>query len=92
MPGVLIIESMAQVGGVLAVKETGGIEDEVIFFININNAKFRKPVVPGDQLRIVAELIYLRRKICKLKAKAYVDGKVVCEAELSSMLVKKDGK
>lgn len=92
MPGVLIIESMAQVGGVLAARESGGFQDHVIFFMSINNAKFRKPVVPGDQLRIVADLLYLRRKICKLNAKAYVDGKVVAEAELCSMLVKKEGK
>jgi len=91
MPGVLIIEAMAQVGGVLAVKETGGIGNNVLYFINIDKAKFRKPVVPGDQLRIVADLLYLRRNICKIKARAYVAGNVVCQAEFSSMIVPKDG-
>lgn len=90
MPGVLVIEAMAQAGGVLAAMEAGGIDDHVIFFISIDKAKFRRPVVPGDQIRLEAELIYLRRKICKLQAKAYVDGKVVAEAILSSMLVKKE--
>jgi len=91
MPGVLVIEAMAQVGGVMAAQEAGGVQDEVIFFISIDKAKFRKPVVPGDQLRMEAELILLRRKICKLRAKAYVDDTVVAEAELCSMMVKKDG-
>ncbi|PIE91511.1 MAG: 3-hydroxyacyl-[acyl-carrier-protein] dehydratase FabZ [Acidobacteria bacterium] len=87
MPGVLVIEAMAQLGGVLAAREVGGIEDGVIFFMSIEKAKFRKPVVPGDQLRLVAELLYLRRNVCKLKTKAYVDDQVVCEAILCSMLV-----
>ena len=86
MPGVLIIESMAQVGGVLAFKSTKGTEGQLVFFLGIDKAKFRKPVYPGDQLRIEVEVIQERPPFWKLKGMAYVDGKLAAEAELKAML------
>ncbi|MBI3802828.1 MAG: 3-hydroxyacyl-ACP dehydratase FabZ [Nitrospirae bacterium] len=86
MPGVLIIESMAQVGGVLAFKSAKGSEGQLVFFLGIDKAKFRKPVYPGDQLRIEVEVIQERPPFWKLKGMAYVDGKLAAEAELKAML------
>jgi 3-hydroxyacyl-[acyl-carrier-protein] dehydratase len=85
MPGVLIIEAMAQVGGILAYlasdEETRG---KLCYFVSIDNAKFRRPVVPGDQLRLELEAISNRRGIWCFSGKAYVDGKLVTEAELKA--------
>lgn len=92
MPGVLIVEAMAQTGGVLICQEFENIEDYVIFFMTINNVKFRRPVVPGDQVRMEIEVLHFKRNICRLKGSAYVDGKLCASAEFSSMLVKKDEK
>lgn len=86
MPGVLIIESMAQVGGVLAFKSTQGNEGQLVFFLGIDKAKFRKPVYPGDQLRIEVEVIQERPPFWRLKGMAYVDGKLAAEAEFKAML------
>ncbi len=90
MPGVLIVEAMAQTGGVLIMQEFDNVEDYVIFFMTVDKVKFRKPVVPGDQLRMQCEVTYFRRKICKIKGEAYVDGQLVASAEFSSMLIKRD--
>ncbi len=90
MPGVLIIEAMAQTGGVLIMQEFENIEDYVIFFMTIDKVKFRRPVVPGDQIRMEIDVMMFRRKIAKLKAQAFVDGSLVASAEFTSMLVKKD--
>lgn len=81
MPGVLIIEAMAQVGGVAAlnVKENLG---KLAYFLSINNAKFRKPVVPGDQLVIESELVKQKMGVIQVHAVARVDGEVVTEADL----------
>jgi beta-hydroxyacyl-ACP dehydratase FabZ len=86
MPGVLIIESMAQIGGVLAFKSAKGSEGQLVFFIGIDRAKFRKPVYPGDQLRIEVEVLQERPPYWRLKGMAYVDGKLAAEAELKAML------
>jgi beta-hydroxyacyl-ACP dehydratase FabZ len=83
MPGVLMVEAMAQVGGVLVYKS--GNQDGIVYFMSIEKAKFRKPVVPGDQLRMEVDIIQSRGKIFKCKGKATVDGKVVCEAEFMAM-------
>ncbi len=83
MPGVLIVEAMAQVGGILAFKsEPGKTEDKVVYFMGIDGARFRKPVVPGDQLRLVLEVIKQRRSIWSFKGKAFVEDNLVAEAEL----------
>ncbi len=90
MPGVLIIESMAQVGGILAYKSANGKEGQLVYFLGIDKAKFRKPVLPGDQLRIEVEVLRQRPPYWKLKGMAYVGEQLVAEAELKAMLEKKD--
>ena len=91
MPGVLILEAMAQIGGILAIKSTASLEgkEKIALFLGIEKAKFRKPVVPGDQLRFEIEVIHERMPIWKVSAKAFVDGKVVCESELTAMVTEK---
>lgn len=86
MPGVLIIEAMAQVGGVLAFKsaEEGGAK--VVYFMGIDKAKFRKPVRPGDQIRFVVDVLRARHPYWKMRGEAYVDETLVCEAELMAMI------
>jgi len=93
MPGVLIIEAMAQVGGVLAFR-SGGDKESLVYFVGIDKAKFRKPVVPGDQLRIEVSVLQHRSTVWRLRAEAYVEDARVCEAELMAALVerKRDGK
>ncbi len=87
MPGVLIIEAMAQTGGVLVFKTLPDREKKLVFFAAIKNARFRKPVVPGDQLRIEMLLTHVRRSLGKLKGEAYVDTQLVAEAEIMFSLV-----
>ena len=93
MPGVLLLEAMAQTGGVLAMRsaEAAGmdIKQKVIYFMTIDKAKFRKPVIPGDQIRFELDLLKSRSKIMGFKAKALVDGAMVAEAELMAMIVDK---
>jgi beta-hydroxyacyl-ACP dehydratase FabZ len=91
MPGVLILESMAQAGGVLAMKSVplDQVKNKVIYFMSIDKAKFRKPVIPGDQLRLEIDVIKQRSNIMSLKAQALVSGAVVAEAELMAMIVDK---
>ncbi len=86
MPGVLIIEAMAQVGGVLAIKTNQDPNKKVVYFISIDKARFRKPVVPGDQLRFEVQVVQSRPPYWKLKGEAYVGETLVCEAELMAML------
>ena len=84
MPGVLILEAMAQVGGFLLMRSLDArAEKKVIYFTGIDRARFRRPVVPGDQLRFELELLQLRRQVCRMRGEASVDGKLVAEAELS---------
>jgi beta-hydroxyacyl-ACP dehydratase FabZ len=93
MPGVLLLEAMAQTGGVLAMRsaEAEGIDikKKVIYFMTIDKVKFRKPVLPGDQVRFELDLIKSRSNIRGFKAQALVDGTVVAEAELMAMIVDK---
>jgi len=89
MPGVLIIESMAQAGGMLLMDELAGTEDKVVYFMSLDNVKFRRPVLPGDQLRSEVEMIQFRGKTCRLKGVAYVDGQVVAEAEMLARVVER---
>lgn len=88
MPGVLIIESMAQIGGLLAYKSAKGREGQLVYFLGIDKAKFRKPVLPGDQLRIEVEVLRQRPPYWKLKGMAYVNDRLVSEAEFTAMLQK----
>ncbi|MGH9444771.1 MAG: 3-hydroxyacyl-ACP dehydratase FabZ [Terriglobia bacterium] len=80
MPGVLIIESMAQVAGVLIYRDLPEKEKKLIYFTGIENAKFRRPVTPGDQLRVDMELLSRRNNFGKMGGKATVDGKLAAEA------------
>jgi beta-hydroxyacyl-ACP dehydratase FabZ len=86
MPGVLIIEAMAQVAGILAMESMGREETKVAYFMGIDKAKFRKPVVPGDQIRFEMEVLKHRGKIWRLKGNAYVDDNLVAEAEVQAMI------
>jgi 3-hydroxyacyl-[acyl-carrier-protein] dehydratase len=81
MPGVLLIEAMAQVGGI-AMLDCDAYRGKLAFFAGIDNAKFRRPVVPGDQLRMEAEIVKMRANMGKIEVKAYVDGHMVAEADL----------
>ncbi|HBL23671.1 MAG: 3-hydroxyacyl-ACP dehydratase FabZ [Syntrophorhabdaceae bacterium] len=85
MPGVLILEAMAQAGGILAFKSFPGMKGSV-FFTGIDGARFRKPVTPGDQLRFDVEVVKHRREIWVFEAKAYVEDDVVAEARIMAML------
>lgn len=82
MPGVLIIEGMAQVGGVYSMVANNIGNDKVTYFAGIDNARFRKPVRPGDVIRMELEMLSCRRGIYKFSGKAYVDDALVAEAEL----------
>jgi len=85
MPGVLIIEAMAQVAGILGILTYDENDrDKITYFTGIDNAKFRRPVLPGDQLRLELEAMDCKRGIWFFQGKAYVDGKLVTEAELKA--------
>lgn len=87
MPGVLIIEAMAQVGGVLVVAGMPNRESNPVFyFTSLNNVKWRRPVKPGDQLRLEVEILQVRGMMAKLSGVARVDGEIVCEAEMGAMV------
>jgi len=91
MPGVLIIEAMAQVGGVFASLNDGIGDDKVTYFTGIDKVKFRKPVVPGDVLRMKLSLLKCRRGIYQFAGKAYVGDTLVTEAELKATFVAREG-
>ncbi len=87
MPGVLVIEAMAQVGAILAYHSAPPeAKGKLIYFAAIDKARFRKPVVPGDQIIFELEMLRQRAKVCKMKGKALVNGKVVAESELTAVL------
>jgi 3-hydroxyacyl-[acyl-carrier-protein] dehydratase len=87
MPGVLLIEAMAQAWGVLAIRTTGQkVKSADVLFIGIDKARFRRPVLPGDQVRFELESIGLKRLIWKFRGKAFVDGNLVAEAELMATM------
>jgi 3-hydroxyacyl-[acyl-carrier-protein] dehydratase len=87
MPGVLIVEAMAQTAGVLVFKSLPEEKyGQAVFFLGIDSVRFRKPVIPGDQLRLEVEITKHRQAIWGFKGKASVDGKLVAEAELLAML------
>jgi len=93
-PGVMILEGMAQAGGVLAFKSMDGasqeeIQNKVVYFMSIDKAKFRVPVTPGDQLVYKINVMKHKGAVWQLEAKAYVDDKVVAQAELKAMIVDK---
>lgn len=80
VPGVLLVEGIAQAGGLLLMREVENREDKLLYFMGIEKARFRRPVVPGDQVRYVVEVLHRRSSHCKLEGKVMVDGKVAAEA------------
>jgi 3-hydroxyacyl-[acyl-carrier-protein] dehydratase len=84
MPGVLIIEAIAQAGGILAFKS--GVSGKILYFMSIEKAKFRKPVVPGDQLRFEVKVLKRRNNVWRFAGEAFVGDKVVSEVEYTAML------
>ena len=86
MPGVLIIESMAQVGGMLLMRTIADPSSKVVYFMSLDNIKFRRPVRPGDQLRLELEVTQLRGATCRMRGVASVDGQVATEAEMAAIV------
>ncbi len=87
MPGVLIVEAMAQVAAVMVLREVPYREKKLVYFMGIDQARFRQPVIPGDQLKIVVEVIKMRPRHGKLRGEAFVGDKLVAEAEILSSIV-----
>ncbi len=84
MPGVLVIEAMAQIAGILAFRS--GVKGNSVYFMSIEKAKFRKPVFPGDQLRFEINVLQQRGKVWKFSGEAFVDSNLVSEAEFTAMV------
>jgi 3-hydroxyacyl-[acyl-carrier-protein] dehydratase len=87
MPGVLMVEAIAQAGGVLLLPEVPDHEKKLLVFSGINDARFRRPVTPGDQLRIEVDVLNWRPLAARLKGKVFVEGKLVCEATIMCAVV-----
>jgi 3-hydroxyacyl-[acyl-carrier-protein] dehydratase len=87
MPGVLIVEAIAQAGGALLLTEIPDRDNKLMVFTGIQQAKFRRPVVPGDQLRIEVDVIVWRTSAVKMQGRAMVDGKLACEATVTCQVV-----
>ncbi len=91
MPGVLIVEAMAQTGGILLLNGMENPDGKLVYFMSMNNVKWRKTVVPGDQLIMQVEMVSKRSKIATLAGKAFVDGTLVAEAEMTAAIIDADG-
>ncbi len=89
MPGVLIVEALAQTAGVLVLKSIADRENKLVLLVAIENARFRKPVVPGDQLRMEMSVIKRKASVAKMAGRATVDGAVVAEVEVMCKLADK---
>jgi UDP-3-O-[3-hydroxymyristoyl] N-acetylglucosamine deacetylase / 3-hydroxyacyl-[acyl-carrier-protein] dehydratase len=87
MPGVLIIEAMAQVGGLLLMEKVPNADEKVVYFMTMDNVKFRRPVTPGDTLVFDLEVLQFRRGVCKMRGRGLVEGKLAAEAELMASIV-----
>jgi UDP-3-O-[3-hydroxymyristoyl] N-acetylglucosamine deacetylase / 3-hydroxyacyl-[acyl-carrier-protein] dehydratase len=87
MPGVLIIEAMAQVGGLLVLEQMDNLDEKVVYFMSLDNVKWRRPVTPGDQIRFEVEVVQIRGATCRMKGVGTVDGVVVAEAEMMARVV-----
>jgi UDP-3-O-[3-hydroxymyristoyl] N-acetylglucosamine deacetylase/3-hydroxyacyl-[acyl-carrier-protein] dehydratase len=87
MPGVLIIEAMAQVGGLLLMDAIDKPEDKVVYFMSLDNVKWRRPVTPGDQIRFELEMLQFRRHVCRMRGVGIVDGHVGAEADMMARIV-----
>ncbi len=91
MPGVLIIEALAQAGAVLLLHDMPERHRKLVYFTGIDKARFRRTVIPGDQLRLTLDVLKLRSKSCKMRGRAEVDGQLAAEAEILSALVDREG-
>ena len=89
MPGVLIVEAMAQVGGLLLIDAVEDLDDKVVYFMSLDRVKWRRPVRPGDQLVFELRLTHLRRSVCRMRGEGFVDGRLVAEAELTARVVER---
>jgi UDP-3-O-[3-hydroxymyristoyl] N-acetylglucosamine deacetylase/3-hydroxyacyl-[acyl-carrier-protein] dehydratase len=89
MPGVLIVEAMAQAGGILLLNTVDDPEGKLVYFLGIDGVRFRKPVLPGDQIRFELDMIQFRRGTCKMQGKAFVEDELVTEATLMATIVDK---
>jgi 3-hydroxyacyl-[acyl-carrier-protein] dehydratase len=90
MPGVLILESMAQAGGLLLLLEIPDRDRKLLYLASMTDVKFRRPVVPGDQLRIEVDIVTWKGDLCKIKAKAFVDGKLTTEATMLCVMADRE--
>jgi UDP-3-O-[3-hydroxymyristoyl] N-acetylglucosamine deacetylase / 3-hydroxyacyl-[acyl-carrier-protein] dehydratase len=90
MPGVLIVEAMGQVGGILLLNTIDNPQSIWVYFVAFDNVRFKKPVIPGDTMIMELEMVALKRSICKMNGKAFVDGQLVCSADLVASVVPKD--
>ncbi len=90
MPGVMILEALAQTGGYLLLREVPDREKKLLYFAGIEDARFRRPVRPGDQLRLEVDVIAWRNTVCKLKGKAFVGEEVAAEATLLCKMVDRE--
>lgn len=90
MPGVLIVEAIAQAGAVLLLHDMADRESKLVYFTGIDKARFRRIVVPGDQLRMTVEVLKLRSKTCKMRGTAEVDGQIAAEVEILSALADRE--
>ena len=89
MPGVLVIEAMAQAGSIIMIMEIPDREKKLAVFTGIERAKFRRPVTPGDQLRIEVVVLAFKSRVGRMEAKAFVEGKLACQATLTCQIVPK---
>jgi len=90
MPGVLVVEAMAQAGGIIMMAELPDRHKKLVVFTGIERAKFRRPVTPGDQLRIEVEVLSFRPRAGRILGRAFVDGKLACEATLTCQVVTRE--
>jgi len=90
MPGVMILECMAQTGGLLLLQEIPDRDEKLMYLASMNDVKFRRPVVPGDQLRVEVEIVAWKGDLCKIQAKAYVREELATEAKMMCVMVDRD--
>ena len=89
MPGVLIVEAMAQVGGLMMMELVENTDDKVVYFMSVDRVKWRRPVTPGDTVVFEVKLLQFRRGICRMEGRAFVDGALAAEGELMARIMDK---
>lgn len=92
MPGVLLLEALAQAGCILVMLETPNPADKLVYFTGVEHARFRRPVVPGDQVRLEIDVLNWRSRLMRMQGKAFVDGKLACEGIVTSQMVPRGAK